>query len=364
MSLTCIRVKRSRSRSTTSRSAGPEGHAMAADPAEIQSLASAYASCTGQPCSTFFCPILLKEENVELCDGHILPQGFRAAGRATVVQRKDVDNFYGTALEPDLIQFLNSDEYTQAEFLSRARNVTVSPPGKATPAATFVPSPKSSPKQPRIALLNEAGQVIASYCVRAPAEAFAPGSGQVRVEGELRFSRSAIHGALIRSAHLALFRVFAYRWPLTAAGRHIAGILADFFRDLRGKSCADEYFTPFYGAVNFFWGQGLPQDTLSVAQVLIHLKPGGTSLPDAFAVSCLFNINQRTWMVTVPYGTDEPAFPDNLSLYRQFLADRYMEHPILLTRFYPDGRAECQPIRMQYTEPSDNDQCESVDEQQ
>jgi len=74
---------------------------------------------------------------------------------------------------------------------------------------------------------------------------------------------------------------------------------------------------------------------------------------DSFAVSCLFNINKRTWMVTLPYGVGDEELLDNLSVYRQFLSDRYVIHPILLARFSQDGRAEFQLLRMQYIEPSE-----------
>ena len=47
----------------------------------------------------FFCPILMVEEKAELCKGHLLPQS--VGGRDWVVQRKDVDSFFGTFVEAD-----------------------------------------------------------------------------------------------------------------------------------------------------------------------------------------------------------------------------------------------------------------------
>ncbi len=44
--------------------------------------------CTG--------PIICEDADVELMEGHIPPQAVKIASRATVVQRKDVDNYFGT----------------------------------------------------------------------------------------------------------------------------------------------------------------------------------------------------------------------------------------------------------------------------
>ena len=58
-----------------------------------------------------------------MIDGHVLPWSLRIAARATVLQRSDVDKFYGHTIEPALIEFLNSVTYTNAEFLDRAKGV-------------------------------------------------------------------------------------------------------------------------------------------------------------------------------------------------------------------------------------------------
>ena len=47
----------------------------------------------------FMCPILFLNEKTELCKGHIVPRS--AGGTDWVVQRKDVDNFFGSFAEAD-----------------------------------------------------------------------------------------------------------------------------------------------------------------------------------------------------------------------------------------------------------------------
>jgi hypothetical protein len=66
----------------------------------LEELRADFARVNGKPFEHFYCPILLKDEPGELCDGHIVPEAF---GKRTIPQRKDVDNFYGAAAEADFV---------------------------------------------------------------------------------------------------------------------------------------------------------------------------------------------------------------------------------------------------------------------
>jgi len=57
----------------------------------------------GKPFVHFQCPILFTDEKVELCKAHIINQAFPNSARAWTVQRKDVDNFYGSNFESDFV---------------------------------------------------------------------------------------------------------------------------------------------------------------------------------------------------------------------------------------------------------------------
>ena len=50
--------------------------------------------CRSKLHEKFLCPILFLNEKTELCKGHIVPRS--AGGTNWVVQRKDVDNFFGS----------------------------------------------------------------------------------------------------------------------------------------------------------------------------------------------------------------------------------------------------------------------------
>ena len=73
----------------------------------LASLKDDFNSITGRNWSHFHCPILQVDEDVELCRAHVINASFPNSNRAVTVQRKDVDNFYGTHFERDfkLIEF-------------------------------------------------------------------------------------------------------------------------------------------------------------------------------------------------------------------------------------------------------------------
>ena len=62
----------------------------------LESYRLDYEQVTGKPFEHFFCPILGVDEPAELIRGHVINRAFRDAPRAWVIQRSDVDNFYGS----------------------------------------------------------------------------------------------------------------------------------------------------------------------------------------------------------------------------------------------------------------------------
>jgi hypothetical protein len=77
---------------------------------ELDLLRDDYHRVAGEQFRWFHCPFLFRDEDVELCRGHVLNQAFVGSKRVWTIQRKDLDNFYGSFFEPDfvLIQDLGS----------------------------------------------------------------------------------------------------------------------------------------------------------------------------------------------------------------------------------------------------------------
>jgi hypothetical protein len=58
-----------------------------------------FTAVNGNPFKCFYCPILQTDEETELCMGHIVNKSIPNSCRKCVVQRKDVDGFYGVVVE-------------------------------------------------------------------------------------------------------------------------------------------------------------------------------------------------------------------------------------------------------------------------
>lgn len=70
---------------------------------DIEARRSDYAKTVGQPFEHFFCPVLFRDDDVRLCQGHIVNKAFPGADRREVIQREDVDNFFGSTFEADFV---------------------------------------------------------------------------------------------------------------------------------------------------------------------------------------------------------------------------------------------------------------------
>ncbi|HZZ80641.1 MAG TPA: hypothetical protein VFE62_19210 [Gemmataceae bacterium] len=58
---------------------------------------------TGKPFNHFFCPLLHEDQRAELCMGHVINEACPGSFGGRVVQRKDVDSWYGRVFEADFI---------------------------------------------------------------------------------------------------------------------------------------------------------------------------------------------------------------------------------------------------------------------
>jgi hypothetical protein len=129
----------------------------------------------------------------------------------------------------------------------------------------------------------------------------------LQVEWLMVFTDSAILGAMLKSAHLALFRIMGYRQVLSQAGSYLRQALAAFYNDRAGKDQADPCFAKFKGAIRPAANE-IPADhynTLDDSAVGFHYEPGGRVPPRLFAVSCLFLVNKLLVTFMVPYCMDD-----------------------------------------------------------
>ena len=197
----------------------------------LEALRSDFQARVAVPFSRFYCPILFRDEEVELCEGHIVNAAFPDSARNWIVQRKDVDNFYGSAFESDFVDIqyhgmsfpdnVLADPYLSKKLQPKIRIgdhdvshfVARGPvPAHFTEAAVEAPF-----GQIRLGLKIHPDEVMTS----------AGRNWSIAIEKDIRLSALV---SVIKAAYLTMFDMLGYSYPLSAGG-HFVGwdILGTFF---------------------------------------------------------------------------------------------------------------------------------------
>lgn len=134
---------------------------MAIKQAELDAIRADFKGFHGRDFRHFICPITLRDEPCELMDGHILNEAFVTARRMTVIQRKDVDNYFGSSIERDFTNHLNNEVATKEEWFQKAKHLFVT--GPSGDNITLLHASKIREGIfPKINLFDEDGSVWAS----------------------------------------------------------------------------------------------------------------------------------------------------------------------------------------------------------
>jgi hypothetical protein len=82
---------------------------------KLAALNADYQAVTSRKPAHFFCPILYRNEQVELCKPHIISSSIRDSDRTWTIQRADVDNRFGSIFESDfeILQYRGQGELTE-----------------------------------------------------------------------------------------------------------------------------------------------------------------------------------------------------------------------------------------------------------
>ena len=135
---------------------------------------------------------------------------------------------------------------------------------------------------------------------------------------------------MLKSAFLALFRNCGYGWAFSPSGRYAAEPLKQFFNSDRSEKSAECIFGPWANAMQVqLKGTQLPFNTVNDEMVLLHDKSKSTDSLDPFAVSCVFRVNKRTILVTLPFSMCGPDFDSCLKIYNRLMNDRRMPHRMI-----------------------------------
>jgi hypothetical protein len=198
---------------------------------KLKELRSDYEARVGKPFSHFYCPILFRDEVVDLCKAHIVNTAFPDSVRSWTIQRADVDNFYGSRFESDFVNIQYRGEHLAESIL-------------ADPHLSKKLVPKIRHGDEDIAHFVASGPVpdhFTEAVVGGPHGAVRLGikihpddamtamsdSWSIAIEKDLRLPALV---SILKAAHLTMFEMLGYSYPLSAGGQLLGwDVLGKFF---------------------------------------------------------------------------------------------------------------------------------------
>lgn len=285
-------------------------------------LRAGYSQLRGSPFSYFYCPILFKDEDVPLCQGHIINRAFPDSARDWVVQRQDIDNFYGTIFEADFETLkYKGEQIAGSAIINKELSKKFEPKILLDdkPVEYYV-ARENVPQQFTRLEFDDNGKVV-QLALKMHPEEFMEKLGQkweISIENDIRISSMV---SLIKSAHLTLFSLLSYNYALSTAGCFVGNeILGKFFQQNFGKTKSDvlanayPFFREFATMVRPIQFSGVDiKGTITDNLMLICREKMGQ--PWAFIV--FIRISQSLHAVLVPTFDH----PDSVAKFLEFLSD-------------------------------------------
>jgi hypothetical protein len=301
---------------------------------KLKEMNANYEKIKGNPFKYFYCPTLhLDDEDIALCDGHVINEVFSKISSEVpeikVVQRQDVDEFYGRFEQK--FQTVRFYGYSFEQIVSDKFAMGKTKPfviNRGVRYPVYVPASVDTVPENHTPIMFD-DKLIA-----------------VKIEPEQYFARldemwfpdwslgKRLHAipSLIKMAHLTLFHLFRYQYVMSSTGFYVANqILGRFFLQNRGKEFseiennAEVYFARFDKMVR-------------------HVNPENKgTLTDGVFVSCASNKVIWGLMVFVYLGETIPlqavVLPapsitfDGLGLYGEFLKGNIRHFDILVQKY-------------------------------
>jgi hypothetical protein len=199
--------------------------------AKVEELRADFERVTGKAFETFYCPILFRDDNVELCRAHVINRAFRESHRGWTIQRSDVDSFYGSVFEADFLSLQDHGRHDPVDVLGDRRlsrrlrpSITV----EDDEVEHYLPTGLVPDQHSKVVLETPEGTVDLALKMQ-PSELLdrAGASWEIRIDKDVRLPAIA---SVLKAAHLTLFDALGYAYALSAGGYFLGRkILGDFF---------------------------------------------------------------------------------------------------------------------------------------
>jgi hypothetical protein len=208
---------------------------------QLNWLAASYQTAFGRAWQHFHCPILCVEERVELCLGHVVPNGLPSSTNATIVQRKDVDNLFGRSVNAvfvdcarafgkplwNVVQDPNLRKIVRPHLEIAGLPIEYYEVGIGSDG---LPTGHIGPGHALLRLENEDG-TSKLFALKASPQQLADLEQRRHIEVVSDVDcRAATIGSLLHSAHLTMFKLLGYAYAHSTAGILYADILRTFVR--------------------------------------------------------------------------------------------------------------------------------------
>lgn len=283
--------------------------------ARLVELQNDYVSRTGKPFRHFFCPILWKDEGVDLCMGHVINKSFEDSWRGRVPQRKDVDSFCGAAFECEFqtlvsVKSRGIDDILSNDALMKKAKPKLFVDGEPWRYYCKSASPPSQHTALQLELNN--GSSVGLTLAKTPEEVLAAESKKWEWIVEGNYIPPTI-ASLIKAAHLTLFHLLGYGYGLSAASYFVGYmLLGQFFRENCRKpiqtvrAAASSYFLEYANMVRPMASvdpklRGTAEDGMAIRFL------GSSGAP--FALGVLIRVGAGMHTVLVPAFDRADAVP-------------------------------------------------------
>jgi hypothetical protein len=205
---------------------------------QLKALREDYANVTGIPFEHFYCPILFEDAPAPLCMGHIVNESCPNSFRGRVVQRADVDNFFGSLAEADFTSLIQAQSMHRNDVLyhptlSKKLRPKITVDGKEW--KHYQDRGPKAPDHSRLAVQIGGGEPMRWVLRKSPEDVNAALKRDWKLVIEMDCRVSALI-SLIKAAHLSLFRLLGYSYVLSGGGIEVGnGILGRFYRAHRDR---------------------------------------------------------------------------------------------------------------------------------
>ncbi len=301
---------------------------------KLENFKADFSELKGEPFNHFYCPILFKDEDVELCKAHIINGAFPNSSREWTIQRKDVDNFYGAYFEADFISIQYAQEGFSSNVLTDKKlSRQFSPKILANnESVDFFLARGEIPENFTRIIFEDEGEKV-HLGLKMPQDEFFEAIKQdweIEVAKDLRIPAIV---SLIKAAHLTLFEMLGYRYVLSAGGMYVGrDILGEFFHQNKNevKASVHENAIPYFREFANMVRPILSSDHSlkgTISDGLLHVCRGSNNTPWAFIVY----ISTSTFLHAVLI----PIFdqPENVEKYLNFLNNEHESIEVSLCRY-------------------------------